>query len=662
MAKKKNTRSAERADILAVALCLAGAVLCLTCFYLDLNRSLRRYNEQPLGTVSWKRRAAQRRFADRVLWDRLKQDSLVYSGDYIRTGELSAALVNFTSGSAVEVAENSLIHIMDEDNTTRLQISGGAVSVSARDTDVLIVSGKNSVRVHSGGRVRAGAEGDGEALQVRVDEGTARVSGGGSVREAAAGEGFSLSSGAPERSGADIPVSAAPPNPSPPVLFSPGEGEVLRYQNQLPEIRFRWSGPSGEEPPPEYYILEAADNPALENPALSLQSRVTSVSASVPAPGLWYWRVRPVYQGPSGTASPAGTRGSFLVEEGPLPAPPPRFVPPPEDNSLRAIFPPGGYTVAEALLPDLRFTWKAPAGEARFQVSAGEDFARPELDEPVSGRTWQIRRLAPGDWYWRVSAGGQVSPPRRFTVASPLGFPAPVGGDQNIRAGQNEAVFRWQPVEGAAYYEFRLYEGQSGRLLHSRTLAGTSAGVSLAAYEDGPYRWTVQAFAGQTPDATRQESLPAVVQFEVKRTPVEAASRPEASAVPAQTQTASRSGPLRAPRLGSPANDLLFDADRLRGISGISFSWAAVDGADGYTFVLLSAGNREILSARTATPSYTLNDLSILNNGRFRWQVRALRRGPAGEEHGPAAEAAFTVDIPELRPNRLEDIGTMYGR
>jgi hypothetical protein len=40
--------------------------------------------------------------------------------------------------------------------------------------------------------------------------------------------------------------------------------------------------------------------------------------------------------------------------------------------------------------------------------------------------------------------------------------------------------------------------------------------------------------------------------------------------------------------------------------------------------------------------------------------VRALRE-EAGEQ-GPVSEHSFTVDIPELRRNRLDDIGDMYGR
>jgi hypothetical protein len=158
--------------------------------------------------------------------------------------------------------------------------------------------------------------------------------------------------------------------------------------------------------------------------------------------------------------------------------------------------------------------------------------------------------------------------------------------------------------------------------------------------------------------------------FELGKTPSPEAASPEtaapqaasAAARPDSGRPAVYTGPLRAPRLESPANNFLFDAERLRGISGITFRWAAVEGADGYGFALFSPGGSTILSARTEEPSYLLGDLSALSKGQFRWQVRALRRGAAGEERGPASESLFTVDIPEVRRNQLEDIGTMYGR
>jgi hypothetical protein len=76
-------------DLCILLICLAGALCFLWLFQNDLNRTLTRMNEQAVGTVTYKYRAAERRFSDRVLWSRVQRESPVYNGDYIRTADLS---------------------------------------------------------------------------------------------------------------------------------------------------------------------------------------------------------------------------------------------------------------------------------------------------------------------------------------------------------------------------------------------------------------------------------------------------------------------------------------------------------------------------------------------------------------------------------------------
>jgi hypothetical protein len=89
-----------------------------------------------------------------------------------------------------------------------------------------------------------------------------------------------------------------------------------------------------------------------------------------------------------------------------------------------------------------------------------------------------------------------------------------------------------------------------------------------------------------------------------------------------------------------------------------------VEGAGAYALALFSPDGSEILSARLREPSWFLDDLSVLGRGQFRWEVRALRSPPSPEEEeqGPVSESRFTVDLPDLRRNTLQDLGSLYGR
>lgn len=70
-------------------------------------------NEQPIATITLKYKTAQRKFMDRVVWDRLRQDSPVYNGDTIHTATLSEANIWFNDGNVMELMENKTSYGID---------------------------------------------------------------------------------------------------------------------------------------------------------------------------------------------------------------------------------------------------------------------------------------------------------------------------------------------------------------------------------------------------------------------------------------------------------------------------------------------------------------------------------------------------------------------
>ena len=109
MPKSGNTKSRRisAADAGVICACLLGTAAFLGLFQRDLYRSLRLIDQEPVGFVASKSRAAMRRFQDRIIWDRLQKDSPVYNGDFIRTAEHSEAAVSFPGGAMVGVSENT---------------------------------------------------------------------------------------------------------------------------------------------------------------------------------------------------------------------------------------------------------------------------------------------------------------------------------------------------------------------------------------------------------------------------------------------------------------------------------------------------------------------------------------------------------------------------
>ena len=111
MATKRNIRSIVE-DIFVILICLAGMSLSLNAFVRELNRALVKFNEEPVATITFKYRSAQRRIDERVLWDRLRQESPIYNLDTIRTAERSEATLHFPDGNSVALSENTMIQVI----------------------------------------------------------------------------------------------------------------------------------------------------------------------------------------------------------------------------------------------------------------------------------------------------------------------------------------------------------------------------------------------------------------------------------------------------------------------------------------------------------------------------------------------------------------------
>ncbi|GHV06050.1 hypothetical protein FACS189485_13950 [Spirochaetia bacterium] len=818
----------QDADYIVTFFCLIGAFLCLYFFWLDFNHTLAR-REAPVGTVSWKYKVAQRRFPDRVLWDRLKKNTLVYNGDYIRTAELSEATITFIGGNIIDLDENTLIEIFAENGKPRLDFIRGDLVVNTTSGSVMILrAGGKTVNVDEGTvlNTRMMAEGN---LNLSLSEGSAALEAAGKIRQLAAGDALSLDSGgfvfdtaqtvmlspkpaarlvhsgesplpvefawkgvnyaAGERTRIDIaadwgftrilhsldgaaqdrmPAELAPgvyywraypvsmtetvPNAAEaaistgrltiasvpaPQLLSPTQNYQYQYRSRPPAVKFQWTA----SPEAASYLLEAADNPGLENPALreSVQGGtdgVISFNFTGLGRGRWYWRVTPVLGGEyEGSLDPSATASFTITQSGNLAAPalltprpdavigsqavyfswqneaeaesytllispeadlrnpvitrqvianyynygaedlplgqyywgvyqtgsdgivsavsPARsFTVAIEELFLRPVFPPDNYTLSGAQLQDMRFTWRTNLSESLlFQVSNTPDFSDPVINEAAARGVFQGRPLGEGRWYWRIAAGTIQSPARSFQVIPsseaallPPYLIAPQNGPLAVRPDA-AAIFTWQRVEGADYYNFSLYhENGDGTAVYSAPfITDPRLELPLRNYPEGPYTWTVEALAQEKADAARPSASLSSAEFYLR--PL----LPEA-------------------RRQQPENGFSLGPGQLQKSRTITFIWDRVPGANSYILTLYQdGGGRRRLIRRwenLVQTSLTLDDLSILENGGIIWQVEGRRLAADGsiEQWGTAGENRFTVDLPALMPDVRQNPGKYYGQ
>ena len=128
---------------------------------------------------------------------------------------------------------------------------------------------------------------------------------------------------------------------------------------------------------------------------------------------------------------------------------------------------------------------------------------------------------------------------------------------------------------------------------------------------------------------------------------------------------------LPIPSLSAPMPiqplDRAIGIEQLTRDRNITFRWGRVDEANAYIFSLYHNGDppRLIVSGSPQTTnSYVLEDLSLLNEGEYLWQVEAVFLNVNGviEQRGRTDQNAFSIEIQRSDSLRTQSQGTLYGQ
>lgn len=135
----------------------------------------------------------------------------------------------------------------------------------------------------------------------------------------------------------------------------------------------------------------------------------------------------------------------------------------------------------------------------RLQIADNPTFSSVQLDVTTQATSYtppKGRSLADGVWYWRVAfvdGSGKLhpfSPPQRFTKTYPLAsLLEPAQGESTGEA----PIFRWTPIDGAAYYRLEYADNSS----YNRSTAvqtDLTTYVPVKKLSNSTYFWRVQMF------------------------------------------------------------------------------------------------------------------------------------------------------------------------
>ncbi|MDR1318363.1 MAG: hypothetical protein LBJ90_01960 [Treponema sp.] len=691
-------------DLLVGSICLSGALLMGYLFWKDINRTLVKISEVPVGSITYKHNGAQRRFQERLIWGVVQRGSPVYKGDLIRTADLSDAVISFGTGVEIGLSENSLIQVFyDTVAGLRLELSGGNIAVDAKDTGLVVSSGGRKVSVSAGSSASLDSDSESGSLSIKVAEGSASVSTAAGLQEIGAGAALIVAEDGQVEKKAQVTVISPQANQ-----------RILSRENVPGEVTFAFktTGFTGGEK----IRLDLAEDRRFSRIIQTLEDPSNTALTARLAPGTWWWRAYAVPAGQgsvlsgnspqSGAAPPDAARGRLSVVY--APAPELRFPAEGERLSYRGAAPetPGGKE-ARGAAPSVRFRWSSRSNDGDsvyfLQVADNRELLNPAIAETVEGFSFTSSSLTEGTWYWRVSslygdgkqgavpASGTASfsitrlhesspplpeePPAAGAVPA-IAAPAPAGSVYRDGTGDSpgfqpknpgritldspasfsgldvlrrNARVRWSSSEVAGSARFILSSDSNFRGVPAASINDPPNSILLPRLAEGTWYWTVRAENSAGLDISPE--TPA--RFRVL--PIPLLDRPAPAAPPADSQIDID----YILRNREPGYSGEFPS------GGILFRWNSVAGANAYTFGLLREGSAEPLVRSGPSPetSYRLKEMSFLENGVYVWRVEALFVAANGdvEQHGEAGEFRFTLSVPRPGQPIPDDPGILYG-
>lgn len=470
--------------LLTVLICAFGAAANIWLFCKSYFMAMSRLDQTPIATITFKYKAAQRKFIDRSLWTRLVQNSPVYNGDTLHTGELSEATVHFVDGNEMELSQNTMAQVfLHEDQSIGAELTEGSAVIDSSEAEngMTFSVGGTSVDIQKGASVSAQVDGDvskGGGVALRLLSGSASV------------EGAALSGDDAVVIGSSgmkvLPLSVKSPRPDQKFLFHEGKAQP---------VQFAWKSVRLENN--EDLMLEISAKKDFSEAAKRVYANGLNNLTVELESGAWYWRLVSVEKETTKIKNKDRAASGRLQA---LYSPAPELVTPVEEYKYY-------YRTRN---PSVRLIWTESqyATSYQLEISKRQDMKQPVISQRSATTSSIISTLPAGTYYWRVTPfftvnkTGLAAPSsvqtfsieRRGELASPQLLSPTENGSVDISPEVGPAHFSWKIENEAASYRVKIYkEGRASSPIVNETTEKNYLQVNPAkvGIGEGKWFWTV---------------------------------------------------------------------------------------------------------------------------------------------------------------------------
>lgn len=487
MRKKTKFKSPVR-DFFVIVLTLSVAGYFSYTFWKDLNSSSRRTDKEKIAIITFKNRIAQRKYEDRVVWERIDKSTPLYNGDLVRTAELAEAVITFNDGSEVNIYENTMIQVYYSDfEGVNISVGNGNLQVESADKGKVQLTLNDGSKISAAGGTSISAKttaGNSGAQTVEVRNGSATITGStGSTEDIKAGESLSVKSNG-EIAKKTVTVTSIPP-----------ELKVLNVEGKEIPVKLEWNKSNKNDA----VVLQTSTKKDFSQITEEKVISKTNDSLISLSEGTVYWRVFP--KGNEGDASV----GKISVEA----ASPLNLISPAENGSFQF----------RNRNPNLTFRWDGNeyAKNYLLQIASTPDMQNPVVKKTLTNTALNIDSLGSGQWYWQVTPYYDInsigyagaSKVASFIIEKSDGILPPLLSVplQNAEIHYKDSLsvnFSWKSDIKASYELLIAEDKDFNNILLRRKTAGQRATVNMAIPEkDGQnYFWKVVRTSSEPDDLT----------------------------------------------------------------------------------------------------------------------------------------------------------------
>lgn len=447
--------------------------LCSYFLYRELTERIDKTGGEVIGTVTFKKRSASRRYSENVIWEEIEQESEVFNYDAIRTQEYSSATVSLKDGTKIELDQNTLLVVMLSDKGVNINFDKGGVSaqsgagakipVTLQSKDATIALDQGNVSVSSSDA----------GMSIYVNAGSAKVASMGKEMNITPLEVAVLKDGVAEsKKGSLFPQS--PEHNANFITFGKTRSVKLAWRSE----------------PPGNVKVEISHNNDFRNIIKSYNTGKSELDVNLAA-GDYYWRIV------RGGITSHPVKFSILTDRKPdLIAP---------HMNQRITVTEGSEIVS--------FQWEKSEYASSYELTAARDMKMTDVVLTLASRINIIStpKIDAGRYYWTVrsiypagiTAGPALTGPYFFEVEK-LKFvqmkPVPLDHGPVTTAGPFD--LSWKGVAGSKNYKVELSsDSEFNNIIETKKTYNTFVRIEKKIPE-GKYFWRVSALSGDDVSAT----------------------------------------------------------------------------------------------------------------------------------------------------------------